>query len=134
MIVKKPNRIRYPLGVLLAFAALNALGGGYYGMSGAKDVPLEWLEGSPFTNYFIPGLILSIVVGGAFLLASVAVFGRFRIARKASFASVIIVLTWLAVQLSIIGYVSWMQPVTAVTAIIILCLTWFLPDQARKKV
>ena len=48
--------INYSLGILLAFLALNAFGGGYYGMSGAKDVPLEWLEGGPFKNYFIPSL------------------------------------------------------------------------------
>jgi hypothetical protein len=28
--------MRYTLGVLLVFAALNAFGGGYYAMSGAK--------------------------------------------------------------------------------------------------
>ncbi len=40
--------MRYALGALLAFAALNAFGGGYYAMSGAKDVPIDWLKGSPF--------------------------------------------------------------------------------------
>lgn len=38
--------IRYPLGGLLAFGALNAFGGGYYGLAGAPGVPTEWLEGS----------------------------------------------------------------------------------------
>jgi len=124
--------IRFVLGFLLAFAALNAFGGGYYALAGAEGVPLEWLEGSPFTSYFIPGLILFIVVGGAFLLASVAVFSRFRFARMVSFAAVIVVFGWLAVQFTIIGYVSWMQPVTAVTACVILVLTWFLPVNTIK--
>jgi len=122
--------IRYLLGVLLAFAALNAFGGGYYGMSGAEGVPLEWLEGSPFHNFFIPGLVLFVVVGGSFLVASIAVFARLRFARFASFVAVLIVYIWLAVQIAIIGYVSWMQPVTAILALIILVLTWFLPKQA----
>jgi hypothetical protein len=60
------TRFRYVLGSLLAFGALNAFAGGYYGMSGAEDVPKEWLEGSPFDNYFIPGFVLFIVVGGSF--------------------------------------------------------------------
>ena len=45
--------IRYSLGILLLIVAVNAFGGGYYGMAGAKDVPIEWLKGSPFRNYFV---------------------------------------------------------------------------------
>ncbi len=120
---------RNVLGSLLAFAALNGFAGGYFGLSGAEGVPLEWLEGSPFHSYFIPGLVLFVAVGGSFLFACIAVFARLRIARTAAFASVIIVFVWLAVQLSIIGYVSWMQPTTAAVAIVILILTWLLKDK-----
>ncbi len=121
------NIIRPSLGFLLGFSALNAFGGGYYGMSGAEGVPVEWLAGSPFRTYFIPGLILFVIVGGCFLTAAILVFARSRFSRPASFISVMVVFGWLAVQLAIIGYVSWMQPVTAFTALIILILAWFLP-------
>src|SRR4051812_27480018 len=50
---------RWILGSLLLLVALNAFGGGYYGMAGAPNVPTEWLEGSPFTSYFLPSLILA---------------------------------------------------------------------------
>lgn len=116
--------IRNTLGVLLAFAALNAFGGGYYALSGAKGVPPEWLNDSPFKSYFIPGLFLFFIVGGSFLTAAVLVFARSRHARRASILSVVIVYAWLAVQMLIIGYVSWMQPVTALTALLILLLAW----------
>ena len=125
------NHIRFILGFLLAFAAINAFGGGYYGMSGAENVPLEWLDNSPFYNYFIPGLFLFVVVGGTFLFASVAVFAHFRTARFASFVSVTVVFAWLAVQIAIIGYVSLMQPLTGLISILILILTWFLPEQTK---
>ena len=119
--------VRYTLGLLLAFAALNAFGGGYYAISGAPGVPTEWLKGSPFRSYFIPGLILFFVVGGAFLVAAIAVFVRLRIERNATFIAVIIVFIWLAVQITIIGYVSWMQPVTTFVALVILFLGRRLP-------
>ena len=64
--------IRYLLGTMLAFGAINSFAGGYYGLSGAPGVPLEWLADSPFMDYFIPGLILLVVVGGAFSFAAVA--------------------------------------------------------------
>ena len=126
--------IRNILGLILAFAALNALGGGYYGMAGAESVPLEWLNGSPFKNYFIPGIILFIIVGGSFLIASVSVFANARYARMASFFSVLVVFIWLAVQVSIIGFISWMQPVTASVAFVILILTWVLPERRNVRI
>ncbi len=119
--------VRNSLGFLLSFVALNAFAGGYYGMSGAKDVPLDWLKGSPFRNYYIPGLILFVFVGGSSLIAAIAVFRRHHLARKAAFISGFISLIWLSVQVLIIGYVSWMQPTTAVVAIVILLLTIKLP-------
>jgi hypothetical protein len=119
--------IRYLLGALLTFGAINAFAGGYYGLSGAKGVPLEWLEGSPFTDYFIPSLILLVVVGGAFSVAAIAVFMRSRHARVSAYAAGTVVLVWIGVQLAIIGYVSWMQPTTFLAGVFVLILTRLLP-------
>jgi hypothetical protein len=120
--------IRYALGGLLVLGALNAFGGGYYGLSGASGVPREWLEGSPFTDYFVPSLILLIIVGGSFFVSAIAVFARWRIARRAAFGTAAIVLGWLAAQVGIIGYVSWMQPATALATLLIVALASLLPN------
>ena len=119
--------IRILLGVLFGLVALNAFAGGYYGMMGAEGVPVEWLTGSPFSDYFVPSLVLFVVVGGSCLLAATAVLTRRRFARPAAFAAVAILFAWLAVQLAIIGYVSWMQPTTAAVGVLALMLTWALP-------
>ena len=121
--------IRYILGGLLSFAALNAFAGGYYGMAGAEGVPEEWLEGSIFSNYFIPGLILFVVVGGTFLYAAIAVLAHRKNAKRAVIFSVAVVFTWLTVQVLMIGYVSWMQPVTAAVTTVILFLSFLLPGK-----
>ena len=39
MPVERQSVARCSLGTLLAFIALNALGGGYYGLSGAEGIP-----------------------------------------------------------------------------------------------
>lgn len=96
-------------------------------MSGAEGVPTEWLHGSPFGNYFIPSLILFVIVGGSSLFAAIAVFVRLRFARTVVLAAVFIVFGWLSAQLSIVGYVSWLQPLIATVAFIILIFAWFLP-------
>ena len=124
---------RYLLGGLLAFGALNAFGGGYYGFSGAEGVPVDLLEGSPFQSYFVPSLVLFVVVGGSLLFAAISVFADTRIARISALISGVIVLVWILVQVSIIGYVSWMQPTTAVGGLLILLLAWLLPGRSRHR-
>ena len=119
--------VRYLLGGLLAFGALNAVAGGFYGLSGAEGVPLELLEGSPFRSYFVPSLILLVVVGGSFLFAAIAVLASSRIARVSALTAGVVILVWIAVQVSIIGYVSWMQPVTAIGGVLVLFLSCLLP-------
>jgi hypothetical protein len=115
--------IRISLGALLLLLALNAFGGGYYGLAGAKMVPVEWLEGSPFKTYFIPSLFLFVVIGGSASLAAILVLMRHPHAQKVAFACAFIVIAWLITQMAIIGYVSWMQPVTAIVVLLILLLT-----------
>jgi hypothetical protein len=122
----RPETLRYALGLLLGFAALNAFGGGYYGMTGARGIPTEWLLGSPFDSYFIPSLFLFVVVGGSFLVAAIAVLARWSLAWVAAIAAGAIVLGWIAVQVSLIGYVSWMQPATAIAGVVILRLAVLL--------
>lgn len=119
--------VRHALGILLVVGALSAFAGGVYAMTGAPGVPLEWLERSPFVDYRIPGLILFVAVGGAFLVAAVAVLGRARFASVAATAAAAVVLVWLAVQIAFIGWVSWLQPATLAAAVAILLLAARLP-------
>ena len=123
--------IRTLLGAVLVFGALNAFAGGYYGLSGAEGVPREWLASSPFTDYSVPSLILFVVVGGTLALAAIMVFMRYRLARAGAFAATMILLGWIVVQVMIIGYVSWMQPATFVTGLLMLMLTLFLPSSGE---
>jgi hypothetical protein len=54
---------------------------------------------------------------GTFLTAAIAVFAGSRIARLAALVAVLVVFGWLTAQVAIIGYVSWMQPTTAVAGL-----------------
>jgi hypothetical protein len=74
------------IGVSAAFNALSAIGGGTALLAGTyKDgvlieaggqarFPLEWLQDTPFSDYTIPALILTIGVGGSSLIAAALVF------------------------------------------------------------
>jgi len=120
--------IRTLLGAFLAFGALNAFAGGYYGLSGAEGVPREWLAGTPFTDYFVPSFILFVIVGGTLAVAAVLVFRRHRLARAGAFTAAAVLLGWIVVQVTIIGYVSWMQPATFAGGLVMLALTALLPS------
>jgi hypothetical protein len=120
--------IRPVLGAVLAYLALNAFGGGVYGILGAEGVPVELLRGSPFDSFLIPSIVLFVVVGGSMLAASVMVFRRARLAQWAVVTSMAIVFVWLAAQVAIIGYTSWLQPAVAIAAIIVLLLNRWMPN------
>ncbi len=121
--------IRITLGVILAIVAVNAFGGGYYGMAGAKDIPLYWLHGSPFKSYFIPSLFLFIVLGGSCLYSSIVVFRNRKSAKTASVFTGILMLVWITIQVLMIGFVSMLQPVIFITGIIVLGLALSLKAQ-----
>jgi hypothetical protein len=72
----KHKRIRIALVVIEAFIGLGAIYGGIAILIGAFDqwLPVAWPQGTPFSDYTIPGLALAIVVGGAMVVATATVF------------------------------------------------------------
>ena len=62
------------------------------------------------------------------LFAAIAVFGRFGTARVTAMGAGAVLAIWIVVQVSIIGYVSWMQPATAIGGLLVLALAWLLPE------
>jgi len=74
-----------------------------------------------------PSAVLFVGVGGSCLLAAMSVFRRRRWARPAAFAAGAILLVWMAAQLILIGYTSWLQPAFVAIALLILVLTTALP-------
>ena len=117
---------RYALGVILFFVALNAFGGSIYGLSGAKDIPRAWLEGSPFSSYFIPSLVLLLAIAIPFLVSGILVFKRHAWSARAAMFCATMLTGWIGVQLSMIGYVSWLQPAMLAAAAIIFFLALLL--------
>ena len=97
-----------PWGRLLAvLCVLNGLGGVAGGIVLMKDVvpfPEVWLQGTPFRSYFSPGLILFLLVGCVHLVAAFLVLWRASLARIASLVAGLVLLGWMAGELSMIGF------------------------------
>jgi hypothetical protein len=109
--------------VLELVVALNAVGGGIYGLTGAAGVPVELLRGSPFQSYFWPSLILLVVIGGAMLTAALLVALRPRPGALVSVGAGVLLAGWIGVQVAIIGFVSWLQPTLVAVALVMIGLS-----------
>lgn len=79
--------IRWLLVLIESVIAVNAVAGAVWGLAGAKNVPREWLEGTPFDSYVIPSLILLVGVGGGMTVAVVALLVRRRQAPELTIAA-----------------------------------------------
>jgi hypothetical protein len=117
----KHKGIRITLAIIEAFIGLGAIGGGLAILTGAFDqwFPVAWLQGTPFSDYTIPGLILLIVVGGGMLLAAAAQFIQREWAVILSAGMGFVLLGWIAFEAAIIDrYAQAVVPSTVVQQVL----------------
>ncbi|MCS5498546.1 hypothetical protein NY547_14935 [Cnuibacter physcomitrellae] len=134
MISSRPLRI--VLIALLVFGTASALLGAVMGvLFDGAGVPVEYLTGSPFTSYLVPGLILGVVVGGSQAIAALALIRRARSALMASAVAGFGMLIWIFAELAIIGEYSWLQALYfslgALQVIVVLALLGIAPRVVR---
>ena len=82
--------------VASVFVALTAVFGGITVATGADKFPTQWLIGTSFSSYLIPGLILAMVVGGSATVAAVASLRSSDAGTLSSMLAGAILLGWLA--------------------------------------
>ena len=102
------------IGVLQLFIGLGAVAGGSMLINDPKGISLnlsvEWLEGSPFSDFLIPGFILLIFVGLGNTIGGVLTFIRFQYSPLITILLGGFLMLWILVQLAITGYTSFLQP------------------------
>jgi len=117
----KHKGIRIALASIETFIGLGAVGGGIAILIGAFDrwFPVAWLEGTPFSDYTIPGLVLLIVVGGGMLLAAATPLVRRAWAVLLSMVMGFVMLGWIACEIAIIDrYAQAIVPSTIVQQVL----------------
>jgi hypothetical protein len=98
------------LAALAAFGALSAFGGATLAIAAnGGGVPLEYLAGTAFSSYLVPGLVLGVVVGGTQLAAAIALWTMQRAALLLSAVAGFGMMIWIFVELAIIRQYSWLQ-------------------------
>lgn len=104
--VMQPARVPRPLRITLAVVAWFNLASALVGMvgltvGGGMGIPLEWIEGTVFTSYVWPGVILGVVVGGVQALALVAQYTRARLAWGLHAAAGLTMMIWIFVEIAV---------------------------------
>lgn len=126
----------YILLLLLLIQALSALAGGIPMVvdpsGGMVGFPAGMLDNSPFDNYLIPGLVLTLVLG---LFPLAVVFGLWRRSSWAWFGSLLVgvaLIIWIGVQVLMIGYHPDppLQPIYGLLGLLLLVLA-LLPSVRR---
>src|ERR671930_2326899 len=97
---------RWVVAAVAGIVAVGAIFGGYGLLSDAEGlgVKSEWLDGSPFADYRIPGIILLVFIGGGMLLTALLALRRSRFAGVAALAMGIVLVIWGLVETVTIGY------------------------------
>jgi len=96
------------------------------------NIPLNWLEGSPFSNYLIPGIILFSLLGIFPIITATGLFNRKFWSWFNSILLGIILIIWIVVEIIIIGYQADppLQLIYGAVGILILALS--LQSEVRK--
>jgi hypothetical protein len=118
----KHKLVRIAIGVLEAFIALSAIGGGIVLLAGTYQngvlieaggrgqFPLAWLQNTPFSDYTIPALVLAIGVGGSSLLAAVTIFTGHEVGVLASVVAGLVMAGYIVVEVVMLKQgISWIE-------------------------
>jgi hypothetical protein len=95
--------LRFVLILLTGFLALTAFAGGVGLLADLNAPPVEMLEGSPFSNYIVPGLALFFLVGGFALAATILLVRRHGYAALASALAGVVIVIFEIVEVMVIG-------------------------------
>jgi len=114
------ERVLVGLELFLAVGAVAGGGGMLLDSSGhGQGLPNNLLEGTPFSSYVVPGIVLLAINAVLPTLVAVLAIGRQPIARLGHLAVASALAGWLAGETFFLGPASWMQPFFFAYAVVI---------------
>jgi hypothetical protein len=131
--------------ILLLFIGAGALISGtmlFLSPDGAlMGMPTDLLEGTPFSSYLVPGIILFTFVGVFSVFAGYSLLKKpdwhwpallnpcksYHWAWTTAWAEGVIMLIWIGIETILLGYISFLQPLIAGWGIVTIGLTLLPP-------
>jgi len=122
--------------LFLLFNGINALVGGFLMMSdptgGKMQLPLSYLDHSPFQNFFIPGLVLFIANGLLSVAVLVAVFLRFRLYPQWIMLQGSVLLGWIVIQVIMVQHVFFLHYLMGGIGLLLIIVGLMLTFEQKK--
>jgi hypothetical protein len=118
----RPRR-NWPVAVLeLLLAAAAVYGGVGLAWGNAIGMLDEWLEGTPFTSWLVPGVLLLLVVAVPMAIAAVLELRRSPWAAAVSITAGAAQIAWIAAQLAIMQRYNVQQPIILACGLAVVLL------------
>ena len=116
--------------ILVAFTGVSSLYAGImmisYPMGLQHSLPLVLLENTPFHTFVLPGIILTVVVGGITVATVFSYLFKSKNRYNWSIASGTVLGIWIALKIIIIQIVHWTDFLFLAIAILIVLLAYQL--------
>jgi hypothetical protein len=125
-----PNPARTLIGISL-FNAMSAIGGGIGLVTGALPVPTSLLRHTPFDTYVVPGLFLTVVIGGSSLAGALALLTHTPRAQSVGAATGLMMVGWILGETIIVQGFSWLQGLYLLTGLLLAVGSWYVPTPPR---
>ena len=90
----------------------------------------DLLTDTPFSNFLIPGLLLATVFGGGYLIALLLILVESEQALNFTLLMGILLILWMAVQMMLVPYYTWLQGVYLVVGFFVFLLSYHLKGKA----
>ncbi len=120
--------------LLLLFNGIGAIYGGWLFVidpSGEKiGMSLSYLQDSPFTNYFIPGIILFVFNGLSSFIITMFVIFKWKYYNRLIVLQGIILIIWLIVQIAMIDLIYFLHFIMGTIGVLLIASGTIL---SRKK-
>jgi hypothetical protein len=128
--MKTKKSISVALGIIQSLVAITAIPAGYSMIiqpDGSKlGIATEILNESPFSDFFIPGLLLFTVIGLGQGFAAVFTFMKLSFYRTFGFVLGIALVIWIMVQVYFINLIHFLQVVLFIIGIVEVILSIYL--------
>ena len=118
--------VRTALIVLEILSGVCALGSAGSALARSKGVARERSHSAPFKTFFVPGLVLLVLIGGSMLAAAGLLLAGGSAARLVSLEAGIVLLGWVGAQLATIGFRHWWQPFLLALGLAVVVLSFLL--------
>jgi hypothetical protein len=124
--IRQKKGLRILTIVLLFLVGLNAVAAGYAFMTDPSGngigISTEYIRHSPFRDFFIPGLVLFIIIGLLSIVTAVATMAKAIQYSRLIFLQGVLLCGWIVIQMIMVRDFNWMHLVCLVIGISLMII------------